>query len=243
MAKPFDELRERLLRAGVAPRHVRRYLAELADHLADLRAEEERAGRSRADAESEALARLGGMDDLARAMIEQRHFRAWCVRAPWAVLGAGPLLLLAGTWFVALLILWSGWQIFLPGAATPFGVRPGPHHIFELVNIYFQIDRMIYFGAPFVIGWGISLIAARQRLKMFWPTAGLVLTSLLAGTAQVHANRPVVPGGAGRVGMDFALGPLVHGIPDGLLHALVILTVTALPYLAWRLQRACSLSA
>src|ERR1700720_2457956 len=60
MAKPFHELRERLLRAGVAPRHVRRYLAELADHLADLRAEEEGAGRSRADAESAALVRLGG---------------------------------------------------------------------------------------------------------------------------------------------------------------------------------------
>src|ERR1700730_5057535 len=63
MAKPFHELRERLLRAGVAPRHVRRYLAELADHLADLRAEEERAGAL--DAERAALARLGGIDALA----------------------------------------------------------------------------------------------------------------------------------------------------------------------------------
>ena len=69
MAKPLNELRERLLRAGVAPRHVRRYLTELADHLADLRAEEERAGRSRVDAESAALARLGRMDDLAKAMM------------------------------------------------------------------------------------------------------------------------------------------------------------------------------
>jgi hypothetical protein len=46
MALLFDELRERLLRAGVAPRHVRRYLRELSEHLADLRAEEERAGKS-----------------------------------------------------------------------------------------------------------------------------------------------------------------------------------------------------
>ena len=48
MARLFDELVERLLRAGVAPRHVRRYLRELGDHLADLRAEEEHAGKSRA---------------------------------------------------------------------------------------------------------------------------------------------------------------------------------------------------
>ena len=96
MAKPLHELRERLLRAGVAPRHVRRYLTELSDHLADLRTEEERAGRSRADAESAAFVRLGGIDDLAKAMIEQRQFRSWSVRAPWAVFGLTPLLLLAG---------------------------------------------------------------------------------------------------------------------------------------------------
>ena len=123
MSKPFHELRERLLRAGVAPRHVRRYLTELGDHLADLRAEEERAGRSRADAESAALIRLGGVDDLSKAMIEQRQFQSWCVRAPWAMFGLAPLFLLAGSYFVALLILWSGWKIFLPGADTPFGTE------------------------------------------------------------------------------------------------------------------------
>ena len=132
MAKPFHELRERLLRAGVAPRHVRRYLTELTDHLADLQAEEERAGRSRADAESAALVRLGGMDDLARAMIEKRQFQSWCVRAPWAMFGLAPLCLLSGAWCVALFILWSGWRIFLPGADTPFVQLHG------LANLYFR---------------------------------------------------------------------------------------------------------
>src|ERR1700683_4136148 len=98
MAKPLNELRERLLRAGVAPRHVRRYLNEPSDHLADLRAEEARAGRRGAGAESVARVRLGGMDELARAMTEQRQFQSWCVRAPWATFGVAPLLLLAGAY-------------------------------------------------------------------------------------------------------------------------------------------------
>ncbi len=123
MAKPFHELRERLLRAGVAPRHVRRYLRELAEHLADLRAEEERAGLSRTDAESAALMRLGGMDDLAKAMIGQRQFQSWCARAPWAMFGLAPPFVLAGAWFVPLRLLLLGWKIFLPGADTPFGVQ------------------------------------------------------------------------------------------------------------------------
>ena len=224
MAKSFHELRERLLRAGVAPRHVRRYLTELADHLADLRAEEERAGRSRADAESAALLRLGGVDDLSKAMIEQRQFQSWCVRAPWAIFGLAPLLLLAGAWFVALLILWSGWKIFLPGADTPFVPIHGLREIF-----YFNVGRLLYFGAPLLIGWGIGLVAARQRVKAVWPTAALVLIALIGGAAQVHASRPAVPGGVGHISMGFTLGSSVQGIPNGLFHALVILSLTVLP--------------
>ena len=44
MSQPFDEIRERLLRGGIAPRHVRRYLRELSDHFGDLVLEERRNG-------------------------------------------------------------------------------------------------------------------------------------------------------------------------------------------------------
>jgi hypothetical protein len=229
MSKPFHELRERLLRAGVAPRHVRRYLAELTDHLADLQAEEERVGRSRADAESAALVRLGTMDQLAKAMIEQHQFQSWCIRAPWAMFGLAPLLLLAGTWFAALFILWSGWQTFLPGVETPLGVR-----VYGLGNLYFQLGRSIYLGAPILVGWGIALIAARQRLKAVWPAVGLILIALLGGTGQVHVNHL---GSLYHVGMGFTFAPNVQGHPYGLLHALVLFSITALPYLLWRLQQ------
>lgn len=234
MAKPFHELRERLLRAGVAPRHVRRYVEELDDHLADLRAEEMRAGRSQADAEAAALTRLGSVDELAQKMIEKRQFQAWSARAPWIMFGFVPVTLLACAWFVALLILWSGWQIFLPGAVTPFTTQPGP--IFRVMNLYFQAGRMIYFGAPFFIGWGIGLLAARQRLKTYWPAVSLILLAGLAATAQVHASRPTVMAGAGHVALGF-------GIQDAsavLVHFLVIVGLTVTPYLIWRLQQARS---
>jgi hypothetical protein len=237
MSKPFRELRERLLRAGVAPRHARRYLNELADHLADLTAEEERAGRSRTDAESAALTRLGGIDDLAKAMTEQRQFQSWSVRTPWAMFSLTPLFLLAGFYLIAIMILWSGWKMFLPGADTPFGgVR-----VHGFANLYFQAGKMIYFGAPILVGWGIGLIAARQRLKTIWLPFGLVLIALIGGTAQIHASRIAVLGGLGHIRMDFALGASVHGIPGGLFNASVILSLTVLPYLIWRLQRIHSL--
>lgn len=53
MQTRLAELQERLLRAGIARRHVQRYVAELADHVADLRAEEESAGQSGQAADSQ----------------------------------------------------------------------------------------------------------------------------------------------------------------------------------------------
>jgi hypothetical protein len=238
MAKPFSELRERLLRAGVAPRHVRRYLTELADHWADLTAEEERAGRSRADAESAALARLGRMDDLARAMIEQRRFQSWCVRAPWAVFGLAPLFVLAAAYLVACLILWSGWKFFLPGTDSPFVPVGG------LAILYFDVGRLLYYSAPFLVGWGFGYMAVRQRLKAAWPMAGIALIAWMGATAQIQASRTAVPGGLGHIRMNFfTLAPSSQAISEGLLRALAILSLSALPYLLWRFKRARSVSA
>ena len=232
MPKPshelLNELRECLLRDGVAARHVRRYVKELADHLADLRLEEERAGRSPADAESVALMRLGGMDDLARAMTERKEFQSWCVRAPWAMFGLVPILLLALAWCVALLILWSGWQIFLPGSDTPFVPTDG----FSI--FYFGVGRSLYFVAPVLVGWGIGLIAARQRLKAVWPFVGLVLIALMGSAARVQASRTAVSRGLGHIRVDFTLGPSVQ---SSLFHALVIFSLAGLPYLIWRFQK------
>lgn len=234
MAKPFDELREPLLRAGVAPRHVRRYLRELSDHLADLTAEEERAGRSRTEAESAALTRIGEMDELAKAMMEQRQFQSWCARAPWAVFGLGSICLLAGAYLVACCYLWCGWRIFLPGADTPFGGRPASP-IYSLSNIYFQAGKYYYLSAPILVGWGIALMAARQRLKAVWPVVGLMLIAWMGGTAEIHAGRTAAPRGLGHISMNFFT--LGRSAQDNLISFIVILSLTALPYLIWRLQK------
>lgn len=53
---PFEALRERLLTAGIAPRHVRRYLAELNDHLDDRTQAQRDAGYDTEDAKIRARA-------------------------------------------------------------------------------------------------------------------------------------------------------------------------------------------
>src|SRR5271154_2226677 len=101
MVFPFERLRERLLIAGVSPRHVRRYMAELSDHAADLETEAKRAGHP--EPMARAFERLGKPDDLAKAMIDRTELRAWTARAPWAVFLFGPPVLLAAIDFLSII--------------------------------------------------------------------------------------------------------------------------------------------
>ena len=235
MAQPFDELGERLLRAGIAPRHVRRYLKELSDHLTDLKAEEELAGRGRRQAESAALARLGSVNELARAMIQQPRFRSWCARAPWAMFTVAPLLLLAAAYFFACLYLWCGWHVFLPAADSPFGAPAGS--MYSFANVYFQAGKFYYLVAPLLVGWGIMLAAARQRLRARWPLLAAALIAGMGATAQIQASRSALPASLGHISMTFfalfSSGRIASG---DLLHALLIFTFAALPYVFWRLK-------
>jgi hypothetical protein len=166
------------------------------------------------------------------------QFRSWCVRAPWAIFGLGPLFLLAGSYLIALFMLWSGWNIFLPDADTPFR---GP--MYGLQNLYFQVDRFLYFGAPILIGWAVGIAAAGQRAKAAWLSVGLVLIALVAATNQVHASRTEVSHGLGHISMTFGNWTSFQAIRDRLIYAAVILFIAALPYLVLRLQRARSLFA
>lgn len=132
---------------------------------------------------------------------EFNSFQRWCVRAPWAVYILTPVILLATAYLAACSYLWLGWQIFLPGADTPFGHRYGP--IYGVQNIYFQIGKIFYFGAPILVGWAIVVIAARQRVKATWLIIGLVLVTWVSNSAQIHASRTLVHRGFGHVSMEF----------------------------------------
>jgi hypothetical protein len=231
MQKQFAELRERLLRAGVAPRHVRRYLRELADHLADLRVEEEQAGRGEMDAEEAALERLGGVKELADAMIAKPELRAWSARAPWVVFGIGSVAWVAAAYAAACTILWTGWRIFLPGSESPFVPINGA------AAIYFGVGRMLYWGAPVLVGWSMCVLAARQRMKAKWPAVGMAAAALIAALVQVHARRPDSNGGWGQVSLGMAVGPTAGALLAQLAYAAVLFTVALLPYALWLLRR------
>src|SRR5437899_11562668 len=104
--------------------------------------------------------------------------------------------------------------MFLPESATPFVRLEG------LAVPYFAMGRLIYYGAPVFVGWGLGVIAARQRIGTVWPMLGIVLACLVGAMAQVRV------GAVGSVGLAIA--------PVSVTYLMGLMVLTGLPYLVWR---------
>jgi hypothetical protein len=160
------------------------------------------------------------------------RFQSLCSRAPWAVFAVAPVSLLAAAYFFACLILWVGWKAFLPGADSPFGGGPR----YGVSNIYFQLGKYFYGGAPILVGWVIAIVAARQRARVVWPGIGFLLVAWMGASARIQAGETTVPHGFGHIRMEFALWPLAQDTHDAIVHAVVILSLAGLPFLLWRFR-------
>lgn len=168
MSQPFEALSERLLRDGVAPRHVRRYRRELEDHLADLLAQQNARGYDGEDAMARARALLGSDEELADAMIARPEFRSLAARAPWLVFGiAPPLLVLALLTGVGLLMmgLWALMPSYHP--APPVWLR-------EVAGTWGELSNLA--AGPLAAVF-LAVVAFNQRMAWRWPLFAVTFTA------------------------------------------------------------------
>lgn len=191
----LDNLAETLLKGGIAPRHVRRYLAELREHLEDLTEQQRRRGYDPEDATLRARALLGEDDELAAAMLEQKQFRSFTARAPWAV-----FLLLPPFAAIAIGSIFIG---ALVGIGTRYGfldmrAPPPPQWFQTLATNIVMIANLAMM--PLAAAW-FTTIAARQRLKLVWPLATTALLLILF----VHSDVSFVPR---HENLDISFAPL-----------------------------------
>ena len=169
---PFDAVAETLLKGGVAPRHVRRYVRELDEHLDDLTAQQRAAGYDSDDAWLRARARLGDDAELAQAMLEQPGMRSWPARLPWLVF----ILLPPGLTFVIGLLFYAAFYFVGDGAARINAVVPVPQD--WLIGVSVTAMTVINVLAVPVTATLLAVLADRQRLKLLWPLLGIALLLL-----------------------------------------------------------------
>ncbi|MDZ5649543.1 hypothetical protein [Nitrospirillum sp. BR 11828] len=225
MAEMFDTLRERLLAAGIAPRHVGRYVAELREHAADLTADGVAAGLTQPEAATQAATRLGTPDDLAQAMIRRGDFRSWSAKAPWAVYGIAPLVAVAACYGLALAAL-----IGILVSHRPY---PGAHPILPpwFGSAAATLGYLHSLVLPLLIGGRVAWMAARQRMPALWPCVALLIIAIIGGAGVSEVRMPQEPGGF----IDLVVGwsficPYVN-LDMAVRHAVVILLLTLVPYL------------
>jgi hypothetical protein len=166
---PFDAVAEALLKGGIAPRHVRRYIGELSDHLQDAIAQQKAAGFDGEEARIRARALLGDDRELTAAMLEQKRFKSWPARLPWLVFVIAPFFILA----VSLLAL-----LF-----PIFAIGDGAQRIYNVTGIapdfLRQLSRILLTGLNLLslpaLALGLGALAHRQRINPLWPITGIAL--------------------------------------------------------------------
>lgn len=188
--RQFETLSERLLRAGIPPRHVKRYVTELREHLADLEAEASASGLDARESRRQALARLGSEAELAQAMIDKTP-RSLAARAPWLMLALVPVLLLV---IVIRVTNLSMMHLLAPLSTLAPAQIPGG---------YASLIATVSFISTWLVGpllaAGCVAAALRQRLSSRWLWVGLALIAVVSGFMGFHMHVFGTDGAAGGV--------------------------------------------
>jgi hypothetical protein len=218
--RQFKRLPERLLHAGIAPRHVSRYVRELSDHFDDLVREEKADGTARELAETRALSRLGNDEDLAQAMLARPELRSFMARYPWAVFGVGPAVMLALA-VAAALFLEVGLLMFLNYlhndvlGLTPATAAAKIANAETVTLIFTGYNTLAVYGAPLIFAWLFYRAGSRQRMRSAWIITGIVLICVLGGFQNLIFYDTGCRGCGHLFISSGLLSPFVHVTGDG----------------------------
>lgn len=168
----FSNLAHRLLKGGVAPKHVRRTISELSDHFADIKAEALLRGLSETEATQEATKRIGSQEAIVADILAKPELKSWAARWPWAVFTLGPVLL-GISFLVAVLLLFVSitkwWRVLLPDLVVTEA---------SLAAMRVSFQALEYLWAPLAAGL-MCLYASRRLVDLKWQVLGASVAAIL----------------------------------------------------------------
>lgn len=229
----FQSLRERLLRGGVAPKHVRRTIAELRDHHTDLFGEALAGGCSIEDAEREASIRLGDEDSLAAEVLARPELQSWAHRWPWIAYCVTPTFLL-GLAFVALLWLFGFSDVVRIDRGTFLDRWGSPAAVWSVAG---AIRLFHSIGLPVLLAGACCVVAAQRRVPLRWPLIGVLIAAIVGGAIQFNVIWPYGPEASGALSVRISVPPF-PGSGGTVLRAAATCALTLGPYLWWRKRAA-----
>ena len=200
----FDHLGERLLRAGIAPRHVRRYLSELCDHLYDMVREETEKGLVLAAAKEAAQMRLSSDDALAVVMMNRPELRSITARYPWAVFGITPVLTLLAILFAATFGESVVLNPYLSMVQEPGTARLPPPDWLEFSVAAF--NGLMTGVTPLGIAAILWVIGTKQRMSARWVILGVAVICVAGGFFEMEMSWPGGPS-PGELSLGFGVSP------------------------------------
>jgi len=222
----FNELREELLRVGVAARHVRRAVSEIQSHFQQLIDEERGRGASDHDARIEAHRRLGANLVLVQRYAARPELLAWSHRWPaiWFLLL--PLITYLAVSAAALMAV----------TAVAHQMVPYLHQIHIAPRVTYGIDLaariVLLWLFPLFVATAFTVPAYRRRISLRWPLIGIVLTNALASLINVVVSFTGGPA-PGAVGAGIGLSPVT--LPGQVTHAAILASLALVPlWLAMR---------
>lgn len=164
MPDRLQSMGDDLLRAGLSPAHVQRYLRELAEHRDDIVEHLVANGATPEMARAEADRRLGSSEALLLPMLANPRFRSLAARWPALVYFAMPLL-------GQLALIAFGLCLLLLATETPLRAN-----ILDLGNALAVLAQ----AAPVLFAWAIFYSAYRRHASRLWPVAGALSSVVLA---------------------------------------------------------------
>ena len=175
-------LQERLLRAGVAPRHAERLTLEWQLHLNSLTEEALEQGMTPAEAGASAERRIGTPDDLVVKTLEQRTLLSLGARWPLLFCSVLPIIGLVAS-FVASALLIGGVSAIVEHARSAHA-QLSPTVVTGVQAIFW----IVLYGLPVAWVMWLAHYTATRRLLVHWALVGVILTALVGASVNLSFN-------------------------------------------------------
>ncbi len=171
----FRSLGERMIQAGVAPRHVRRMLAELSEHGAQLELDARQRGLDPVAARAAAREVLGSDEEILTRALATPSLRSWGTRWPVVTMLLAPVVgcCLSGALSLALAVLF--YQVGTSAhLAAPDQTSPGP--------FWYALTTGLTHLAVYILPLLWALLVMRYAVSRRLTATGILLLSIRSHT-------------------------------------------------------------